>query len=80
MKVEYEKIKEIFIETFELTKFKIEPNSQFEEVPGWDSLGHMKLITNLEEEFEIELGIDEIIGVDTVQKILELVQKKIKND
>lgn len=75
--IEFEKIKNIFIECFELVDYKILPSSEFESVPGWDSLGHMKLITSLEEEFDIEFELDEIIGVDTAQKILDLVNSKV---
>ena len=75
--IEFEKIKNIFIECFELVDYKILPSSEFESVPGWDSLGHMKLITSLEEEFDIEFELDEIIGVDTAQKMLDLVNSKV---
>jgi len=75
--IEFEKIKKIFIECFELTDYNVLPSSEFEDVPGWDSLGHMKLITVLEEEFDIEFELDEIIGVDTAQKILNLVNSKV---
>lgn len=77
MKIEIKKIKEIFEETFELNNFDLKAESQFEEVPGWDSLGHMALISALEDEFDIELGIEEIIGVDTVKKIQNLVNSKV---
>ena len=79
MNVSYEKIKHIFEKTFELNDFKLSLDSQFEEVPGWDSLGHMQLISVLEDEFDIELGIEEIIGVDTVEKIQNLVNSKLNS-
>ena len=79
MNISYEQIKYIFEKTFELNDFKLSSDSKFEEVPGWDSLGHMQLISALEDEFDIELGIEEIIGVDTVQKIQNLVNSKINN-
>ena len=44
MKISFEKIEVIFKSTFELNEFKVSPSSRFEEVPGWDSLGHVRLI------------------------------------
>ena len=79
LNIDFEKIKSVFETTFELNEFKLTLESQFEEVPGWDSLGHMQLISSLEDEFDIELGIEEIIGVDTVKKIQELVNTKLNN-
>ena len=79
MNASYENIKHIFEKTFELNDFKLSLDSQFEEVPGWDSLGHMQLISALEDEFDIELGIEEIIGVDTVEKIQNLVNSKLNS-
>ena len=79
MKISFEKIEVIFKSTFELNDFKVSPSSRFEEVPGWDSLGHMQLISALEDEFDIELGIEEIIGVDTAEKIQRLVNSKLNS-
>ena len=74
--VDFDKIKKIFEDCFELDNYEVLPSSEFENVPGWDSLGHMKLIAMLEEEFDIDFELDEIIGVDTVKKIFELVNNK----
>ena len=79
LSIDFIKIKAVFEKTFELNDFKLSLESRFEEVPGWDSLGHMQLISCLEDEFDIELGIEEIIGVDTVQKIQELVNTKLND-
>jgi acyl carrier protein len=32
--------------------------------PRWDSLGHMTLIVAMETEFEVEIGPDQLIGID----------------
>ena len=33
-------------------KINLTPESAFEEVPGWDSLGHMRIIAELESDFD----------------------------
>ena len=58
-------------------KIDLTPESAFEEVPGWDSLGHMRVIAELESDFDIEFEIEEIIDQNTIKKIYELVQSKI---
>ena len=52
-------------------------SSKFEKVKGWDSLGHMKVISTIEKKLSISFEIDEIIGVNTVKKLIDLTKKKV---
>ena len=46
-------------------------------MPGWDSLGHMKIISILEKKLRVNFEIEEIVGVNSVKKLIKLAQKKI---
>ena len=37
------------------------PNLKYQDIAAWDSVGHMALMTVLEETFGIEMDIDDII-------------------
>jgi acyl carrier protein len=37
------------------------PNLNYQDIAAWDSVGHMALMTALEETFGIEMDIDDII-------------------
>jgi acyl carrier protein len=50
--------------------------SAFEDVPGWDSVGHMRIVLELERIIGTPLELDEIVGLDTVAKIRALVATK----
>lgn len=39
--------------------------------PEWDSVGHMALVAELEDRFEISLEIDEIVGINSYTKTIE---------
>ena len=56
---------------------KISLSSKFEKVKGWDSLGHMKIISEIEKKLSISFEIDEIIGINTIKKLIELTKKKV---
>ena len=56
---------------------KITLASKFEKVQGWDSLGHMKIISEIEKKLSISFEIDEIVGINTVKKLIELTKKKV---
>ncbi len=75
--INFEFIKEIFARALDLGDYELNLDSEFEEVPDWDSLGHMRIIFELESELGIEFEIDEIVGIDTVQKVIDLAQSKI---
>jgi acyl carrier protein len=55
-----EKYDALFIDTFMLEAEELN-GLKYQEVPSWDSVGHMQLMTALEESFGIELDIDDII-------------------
>ena len=59
-------------------KLKLSLTSKFEKVPNWDSLGHMKIVSVIEDKLKISFEIDEIVGVNTVKKLIEITKKKIE--
>ena len=77
-KIDLKFIKKIFKDALELNDYNLELTSSYEQVPGWDSLGHMKIISQIEEQLKLEFEIDEIIGVNTVGKLIEMIKKKLK--
>ena len=38
---------------------------------GWDSLAHLSIMTAIEDEFDIELSIEDMEALDTAEKIFE---------
>ena len=47
----------------------LDENTSSKNVENWDSLRHMNLIVAVEEEFEIELTDDEIVGMNSYKEI-----------
>lgn len=48
-----------------------------EDVPGWDSLTHVVLISEIEKHFDIRFSIREMLSWKTVGKMVENIAKKI---
>ena len=48
-----------------------------EDVPGWDSLTHVVLISEIEKHFGIRFAIREMLSWKTVGKMIDCIQKKI---
>lgn len=55
-------------------------NNPPDQTPGWDSLGHLNLITATEQRYGIQLGIDEMMRIDSLQSLLDVVQNKLKHN
>ena len=54
------KYQNVFMETF-LVDLAVLPELNYQSINEWDSVGHMGLMAALEETFEIEFEIDDII-------------------
>ena len=74
-----EKYKAIFIETLAIDNKKFNENIKYNEIPEWDSIGHLTLMSGLEEGFQISLDTDDIVDFSSFKKGLEILKKyKIK--
>lgn len=62
----HEKYDATFVETF-LVDPKHLPQLKYQDIANWDSVGHMQLMTALEEAFAIELDIDDIIDFSSYE-------------
>lgn len=57
-----EKYDTAFIEAFDLKKEQLGEQLIYQSVPLWDSLGHMNLISAIENAFGIVLDTDDIVN------------------
>lgn len=69
-----EKYKKVFSTTFEM-KNNVDENLEYNSIEAWDSIGHMNLISNLEEEFKISLETDDIVDFSSFNKGKEILKK-----
>lgn len=74
-----EKIKEIFVKIFPEIIDDYDINREQSDYENWDSFTHVNLISEIEDQFDIQLETDEIITISSAKAFLELIKKK-KND
>lgn len=70
-----EKVRQAFAEALDLPA---ETNIEALEIganPHWDSVGHMALVAELENRFGIMLETDDMIGMDSYSKALEILRR-----
>lgn len=64
-----------FIESLSVSKEKINKELKYNDIPEWDSIGHMTLISSLEENFDISFETDDIIDFSSYNKGIEILSK-----
>lgn len=69
-----EKYTKVFVETFEVDE-ETAKNLKYQDIDAWDSVGHMGLISALEDAFDIMMDTDDIIDFNSFEKGREILAK-----
>ena len=70
-----EKYNKAFIETFEIDESQL-AGLKYQDIATWDSVGHMRLVATLEDEFDIMMNTDDIIDLSSYEKGMEILSKE----
>ena len=69
-----EKYSEIFEKIFDVTK-ETAKQLKYQDIEAWDSVGHMGLISAIEDAFDIVMDTDDIIDFNSFEKGMEILSK-----
>lgn len=70
-----EKYMQAFCEALELEEGQLD-GLKYQDVPSWDSVGHMTLVAALEDAFDIMMETDDIIDLNSFEKGQEILASK----
>ena len=70
-----QKYDQAFIESFSISESALDDNLIYNSIPEWDSVGHMGMIAELEDVFEIMMEMDDIIDFSSYKKGFEIIAK-----
>ena len=71
-----ERTSKILSNVFGIKESDIHPNLTKSDIGSWDSLKQMDLVASLEKEYDITLGIPEIIRMQSVESILKVLKEQ----
>ena len=71
------KVREAFQATFEINPELVSMETQASDIPGWDSVGHLSLASNLEQAFGISLDVDDLMEMESVREIVSIITTKL---
>jgi len=69
-----QKYKDIFIKSLSMDSKKFGENIKYNEIAEWDSIGHMTLMSGLEEGFNITMETDDIVDFSSFKKGIEILK------
>ena len=67
--------KQAFIDSLSIDQKLLNKDLKYNEVPEWDSIGHMTLMSDLEEKFKINIDTDDIVDFSSFKKGMEILKK-----
>ncbi|OGR83712.1 MAG: hypothetical protein A2901_07265 [Elusimicrobia bacterium RIFCSPLOWO2_01_FULL_54_10] len=71
------RLKNTILKTLALEDCRIDDDMTADQVPGWDSLNHVRVILAVEKEYSIRLKGLEILKLKTIGELQKLVDSKL---
>ena len=75
-----EKLYKTISEALEIELALVNDELEYNSIPEWDSVAHMSLVANLENEFDIMLDAEEILSMSSVGIIKKIIYKQINTE
>jgi acyl carrier protein len=70
------RVKSAFHLAFDIDPTSITIETKPGDIPPWDSMGHVALVSSLEREFGMRFDVDEVMEMEDVSAILRIVATK----
>ena len=70
------KLKNVILEVLRLDDFDLQDTTTASEVPGWDSLTHVIILTAIEQAYAIRFRTMEVLRLKNVGELQALVDRK----
>jgi acyl carrier protein len=75
-----QKVIRIIAESLEVTEDQLTEDTAIGDIPEWNSLGHIVIISSLEKEFSINFDPEIIMDLEDVSDIVAAIEERLKNN
>lgn len=69
------KLRAIFAEVLGIEEAQVTDDLAYNTIPEWDSVAHMALITEIDDQFDTMLDTDDVLDMSTFAKAKEILAK-----
>ena len=71
------KVQAAFKAAFDVEPQSITIDTTPADIPAWDSMGHVALVSSLEQAFGLSFDVDEVMEMENVRQIVKIVEAKL---
>ena len=71
------KVQTAFHSAFDVDPQTVTLETSPDDVPAWDSMGHVSLASSLEQTFGLTFDVDDLMEMENVKEICRIVQSKL---
>ncbi len=71
------KMTQVFRRVFDNEKLTLRDETTAQNIPDWDSLTHINLIIEIEDEFALKFTVEDITGLKNVGEMVQMVDRKL---
>jgi acyl carrier protein len=71
----YDELREICVRVFTLPSSEDAEDAAYRQIPGWDSVGHMRLVQEIEQQFGVLLDPEDVIDMESFVAVCEVLKK-----
>jgi acyl carrier protein len=73
----YGRLTDIFMDIFDLDSIELTPETTADDVSGWDSLTHIRLILTIQKAFQIKFSTSEVGNLKNVGDLVRLIKARL---
>jgi acyl carrier protein len=73
MPVTDDDVRRVFAATLKVPPDTVTPEASPESIAAWDSMGHMRLVTAIETQLEIQLTMEQVVAIDSFAALCRIV-------
>jgi acyl carrier protein len=73
----YQRLNEIFADVFDEDDLAVKAETTAEDVDGWDSLSHIRLVLSVEKAFSVKFSAAEVGKLKNVGELVGLIRSKL---
>ncbi len=65
-----DKLYGIIVDILEIDKMCLSKETKIEDIPEWDSLAHIRIIAEIEEELNIQIPLNKVMDIATIADLI----------
>ena len=75
----YRELREIFCDVFDRDEIELTPSTTADDIEGWDSLAHLRIMMSVERAFQVRFSAAEVAALRNVGDLAEMIAARLSD-